>query len=65
MKLKQLEEKIVALEKEVAELKNRQIQYINIPCYLQHYPVYPQPYYPQLPPWHGYQGGLIAGDATC
>lgn len=48
MKQIELEEKIATMEKEIAELKMHTfVQYI--PCYLQHYPVYPQPYFPQSP----------------
>ena len=50
MKLKELELKIAALEKEIAELKKREPVIINFPanpiCPLQHYPSYPQPFYP-------------------
>ena len=48
MKLKELELKIAALEKEIAELKKREPVIINLPanpiCPIQ--PYYPQPFYP-------------------
>lgn len=56
MKIKELEAKIVALEKEIAELKKCEPVVINFPptpvCPLQHYPSipnYPNPYFPQFP----------------
>jgi hypothetical protein len=55
MKLKELEIKIAALEKEIAELKKREPVVINFPanpvCPMQHYPSYPQPSIPYFPPY--------------
>ena len=58
MKLKDLELKIEAMEKEIAELKARQpivINYPSVPCYQQYYPTYP--YYPSI----NYPNTLVTG----
>ena len=47
MNIKELQLKIEAMEKEIAELKTRQpivINYPSVPCQHQHYPTYPYGY---------------------
>lgn len=58
MKQKELENRMAALESQVAELKSRApiaITYPQVPCPLQHYPIHQNPntypYQPYTPVW--------------